>query len=203
MKDSNKLEILWDMYEQWWQSTVIWWVAKVYKIYHTDRFWTLVSLKEYRKWQNKLANKNPYQVYLDQAIDYDNKKINQISIEVLELPDAYYKWTNIQWRNEVLIHEIDRIEWPTLFGSFKREIVKKILYQISYSIYGQAGFFYEQLSGFNIKIVWVEDWILKLIITDISKNIYTYPNMMERVEQQTQESLSNVFTIKSRNDLVN
>ena len=165
------LDLLWDREEKWWQSTVLWWKNwKIYKIYPRDLL-SMDDLIKYKDMQNEYANKN-IEINLTNPITYLWDKINKLSVKVLELSDIFINWWDINTKEDVIIHEITKVEWTRLDESwldsnYITDLIEKELNDESIIWH---------IWWVNVKVVWSKNWILDLVITDISVWIRQFIN---------------------------
>jgi hypothetical protein len=191
----NKFHEVWSIEKDWWDSDIDIiknnnWKISIYKKYYSSippkikdkPIFTLKDIKKYHKIQNQTwLIKN--EIILDENITLLWNKINKISLDILKLDEnEIYYASDIKTKTRVIITQPEYIEWTTF-----NEYLKNLEYQKSKEIkqiiidniisdkktYSMNWWSFElsQISTFNIKVLWINNWTIKVLITDIAQKI--------------------------------
>ncbi len=191
----NKFQELWSIKENWWDSDIdviknAKWQISIYKKYYTtiqplikdNPTFSKKDIQKYHKTQNEtklIKNKIP----LKESITLLGNKIDTILIDILTLDEQNIMHaSDLKTKDKVIITNPPYIEWKT-FNEYLKNIeyqkAKEIKQIITDNIISDRktypmnwwNFYLSQISTFNIKVLSIKEWTIKLLITDIAHKI--------------------------------
>ena len=195
----NKFQNIWSIEKQWWDSDIDiiknnTWKVSIYKKYYTainpkikdNPYFTLDEIQKYHQIQNNtklFKNK----IKLSKEITLLWNKIHTILIDILKLDEGNILYaSDLETKIRVVITNpkyIEWIKWKDTFNEYLKNLeyqktkeIKKLLEdnidsdKMTYPI-NSWWFELSQLSTFNIKVISIKNWVIKLLITDIANKI--------------------------------